>query len=190
MAKIDIPSVASKLYELLEPLEPPMRKRAVKATLTMLGDDDVDLESENPKGKRTEETDGGADGSDLPRKVQTWMKSHSVSEDHLHHTFHIENGKVELIAGESPGKTGKERTINAYVLAGLTQFLETGETKFDDKGARAVCKSLGCLDESNHAYNLKGKGNLIGGTKDSGWMLTGPGLKAGAELVKSMASAG
>ena len=67
MAKIDIPSVASKLYELLEPLEPPMRKPAVKATLTMLGDDDVDLESENPKGKRTEETDGGADGSGISR---------------------------------------------------------------------------------------------------------------------------
>jgi hypothetical protein len=187
MAPSDIPTVASKLYELLEPIEPLLRKRAIKAALTMLGDDDVDPRVENRRAKQNEVEDDAAEGNDLPRKVQVWMKSYSVSDDHLQPNFHIENGKVELIASGSPGKNGKERTINAYILTGLTKFLETEEAKFDDKSARATCKALGCLDDSNHAYNLKGKGNLIGGTKDSGWTLTGPGLKAGAELLKSMA---
>lgn len=117
MASTEIPSVASKLYELLEPLEAQLRKRAIKAALAMLGDDDFGFEPANAKGTRTEESDG-ADRSDLPRKVQTWMKSNSLGDDHLQHTFHIQDGKVELIAGDSPGRNGKERTINAYVLTG------------------------------------------------------------------------
>jgi hypothetical protein len=185
MAKLDIPAISSKLYELLEPLEPSIRKRAIKATLTMLGDNDVDLEPDKPK---EEEASGSGEGTGVPLKVRTWMRTNSITEDQLQHTFHIENGQVELIVAELPGKTGKERTVNAYILAGLTQFLETGEPKFDDKSARAVCKSHGCLDESNHAYNLKGKGNMISGTKESGWTLTGPGLKSGADIVKSTAA--
>jgi len=184
MAKTDASTVFTKLYELLEPLEPAVRKRAVKAAFALLGDEEADLEPENAKKK---DDDGADDGSGLPRRVKTWMRSHSVSEDQLHQVFHIEKGKVELIAAESPGKNGKKRTINAYILTGLTQLLQSGEPKFDDKAARAVCKSLGCLDEGNHAYNLRGKGNMIGGSKDAGWTLTGPGLKSGAELVKSMA---
>jgi hypothetical protein len=186
MADIDIPSVASKIYELLEPLEPTIRKRAIKAALTMLGDDDLDTEPEKRPSKQSENPNRTTIFNSFTQKVQLWMKSNSITESDLEHTFHAENGKVQLIAGELPGKTGKERSINAYLLTGLTQFLETGEAKFDDKVARDVCKEHGCFDQGNHAYNLKGKGNLIGGTKDSGWTLTTPGLKAGAELIKSM----
>ena len=88
---------------------------------------------------------------------------------------------------KSPGKNGKEKTINAYVLTGVSAFLQTGETKFDDKTARDVCKTMGCFNEGNHAYYLKGRGNVLGGSKDSGWTLTGPGLKLGAELIRNLA---
>ena len=47
---------------------------------------------------------------------------------------------------------------------------------------------MGCFDGSNHALYMKGKGNVLGGSKDAGWTLTGPGLKAGAELVKKLAT--
>src|SRR5271165_6895200 len=107
MSNVDIPSVASKLYELLEPIEPPMRKRVIKAALAMLGDDEFDMESENRSAKRTVETNADAEGSDFPPKVQSWMKHHSVTGDQLQHVFHIENGKFDLIAGDVPGKTGK-----------------------------------------------------------------------------------
>jgi hypothetical protein len=166
MADINIPSIVSKLYELLEPVESTMRKRAIKAALTMLGDDDPDMEPEQRGGRRVERLNNNIGENDFPQKVQIWMKSNSITDDHLQHTFHIEIGKVQLIAGELPGKTGKDRTISAYLLTGLTQFLETGEAKFDDKTARGVCKAHGCFDEGNHSYNLKGKGNLIGGTRE------------------------
>ena len=89
----------------------------------------------------------------------------------------------------APRKTGKEKTINAYVLTGISAFVHTSEPKFDDKTARDVCRAMGVFSESNHAYYLKGKGNVLGGTKDSGWTLTTPGLKLGAEIVKGLAAA-
>jgi len=171
MAKAtDITSTTTELYNLLEPLDPAQRTKVIKAALTLLGDD-IDIEREKSKTKKDEQEPGG-DG--LRAKARTWARTH------------LDGGKVEF-AAEAPGKTGKQKTVNAYILTGLAQFLQTGEAKFDDKTARAVCKAMGCLDESNHAYNLKGKGNALSGSKDSGWTLTGPGLKAGAELVKGLA---
>ena len=35
---------------------------------------------------------------------------------------------------------------------------------------------------------MKKPGNILSGSKDSGWTLTGPGLKAGADLVKALNS--
>src|SRR5262245_2954866 len=184
MAKAtDITSSTTELYNLLEPLDPAQRTKVIKAALTLLGDD-IDIEREKSKTKKDEQEPGG-DG--LRAKARTWARTNSITEEQLHHVFHLDGGKVEVIAAEAPGKTGKQKTVNAYILTGLAQFLQTGEAKFDDKTARAVCKAMGCLDESNHAYNLKGKGNALSGSKDSGWTLTGPGLKAGAELVKGLA---
>jgi hypothetical protein len=117
------------------------------------------------------------------------MKQNGVTEDNLSHVFHIDGGAAEVIAGEAPGKSDKEKTLNAFVLTGLAEFLQTGDPKFDDKAARALCKKLGCFGEGNHATYMKDRGNLLGGSKEGGWTLTGPGLKAGAELIKGMAGA-
>jgi hypothetical protein len=182
MSKSDIPTICGKIYELLSPLEHSERKRAIKAALALLGDDDTEPKQGTQK-KEDEQLDGGA----LPSRARIWMSSNSVSAEQLSQVFEIENGNVELIAAQAPGQTAKMRTVNAYVLTGLTAFLRTGEGKFDDNSARAVCKSLGCYDNTNHATYLKGKGNLISGSKDGGWILTGPGQTAAASLVKAIA---
>lgn len=62
-------------------------------------------------------------------------------------------------------------------------------SSFDDKSARAQCQSSGCYDHTNHATYMKDKGNDLAGSKDKGWSLTNPGLKAGAMLVKQIAQA-
>jgi hypothetical protein len=113
------------------------------------------------------------------------MKKYSVTEEQLGHVFHGQN--AEVIAAEAPGKNAKQKTINAYVLTGVSSLIATGEATFDDKTARAVCKSMGCMNETNHATYMKDKGNVLGGSKNAGWMLTGPGLKSGADLVKELA---
>jgi hypothetical protein len=183
MAKSEITGISVRLFELLEPLEPAMRKRAIKAALTMLGEEDTEVEPEKPK-KKTEEASGG--DSNLPTNAKTWMRANGITAEHLGHVFHIEGGTAAIIASEAPGKNGKEKTINAYVLTGIAALLGTGEAKFDDKAGRASCDHFGCYQGSNHATIMKNKGNVLSGTKDSGWTVTGPGLKAGAALIKGL----
>jgi hypothetical protein len=179
----DIPAVTTELYNLLKPLDPSERKRVIKAALAMLGDDPADVETKKPKNDEPDDDDTA-----LPAKAKAWMKRYDVTEEQLGHVFHIDGGS-EVIAAEAPGKSIKQKTINAYVLTGISSLISTGEARFDDKTARKVCKNMGCLSETNHATHIKEKGNVIGGSKDAGWTLTGPGLKAGAELVKGLAGA-
>lgn len=91
-----------------------------------------------------------------------------------------------MIASEIPGKSDREKTINAYILTGVGHFLATGSTDFADSAARKTCTDAGCYGKGNHATYLKAKGSSFTGTKDSGWKLTSPGLKAGADLIKGI----
>jgi hypothetical protein len=187
MTKADLPSITTELYKLLEPLEPEVRERAIKAAIVMLGGipQSSSLHKHADPGASEEDQD---DGPPLASKVKSWMRVHSISRDQIGYVFHLDADVWEVLPSVAPGKNGKEKTINAYVLTGIAAFLQTGEAKFDDKTARDVCRAMGCFSEGNHAYYLKGRGNLLGGGKDSGWMLTGPGLKHGAELIKTLAS--
>jgi hypothetical protein len=184
MTKSDLPTIVTELYKLLEPHEPDVRERAIRAAMMMLGGNpqvtapDKQLSAEAPEEEH--------DGPPLTPKAKSWMRGHGITREQLGHVFHLDGGACEVLPSEAPGKNGKEKTINAYVLTGVAAFLQTGEMKFDDKAARDVCKAMGCFNEGNHAYYLKGRGNVIGGTKDSGWTLTGPGLKVGADLIKKL----
>jgi hypothetical protein len=185
MTKPDLPAIATEIYKLLEPHEPDVRERAIKAAMVMLGGNLQITAPDKPLSPEVPEED--ADGPLLASKVKTWMRAHGITREQLGHVFHLDGGACEVLPSEAPGKNGKERTINAYVMTGISAFLQTGETRFDDKTARDACKAMGCFNEGNHAYYLKGRGNVLGGSKDAGWLLTGPGLKLGAELIKGLA---
>jgi hypothetical protein len=179
----DMKALVGGLYDLLEPVDPADRKKAIRAALTMLGEGgDAGLGDDQKKQR-----DDGDDSS-LPQKTRQWMQTYGITAAQLEQVFHVASGSAEVIAHEAPGANTKQKTINAYVLAGISQLLATGEARFDDKAARAVCKSMGCYNEGNHATYIKDKGNVVGGSKDAGWTLTGPGLKAGADLVKGLAT--
>jgi hypothetical protein len=184
MTKDDIAGISTKLYALLKPLDSPMRKRAIRAALTMLGEEDADSGLDDLGKKREDRRDGG-DHVNLPTRARSWMKSEKVTAEELGHVFDLENG-AEIIASHAPGKNKKEQTINAYVLTGISQLLKAGDTKFDDASGRAAATSLGCFDRANHATTMKKKGNVLSGSK-VGWSLTGPGLKSGAALIKELA---
>jgi hypothetical protein len=100
--------------------------------------------------------------------------------------FDISNQGVTIIAPEVPGKSDKERTHNAYVLQGVSRLLASGEATFEDKDARKFCEDSGCYNKANHALYMGAKGNVLTGSKKSGWRLTAPGLKHGADLVKQL----
>jgi hypothetical protein len=169
--------ILSQMIELLMPLSSEDRQRLVGAALTFLGENSTVL-------RRTGEDQGGEEDNGLSARARTWRKQNGLSMEQLEQVFHIAEGKVEVL--EVPGASAREKTINAYVLTGLANYIGSGESKFDDKSARHVCSTSGCYDNTNHAAYLKAKGNLFTGTKDLGWSLTTPGLKHAADLVKAL----
>ena len=177
--------IVSEIVELLTPIESAERIRIVQASLTLLGE----TFSSSPR-----HIDGGSDAlgeesgelSMLPVRARAWMKQNSITADELQQVFHLADGNADVIAGDVPGKNKKEKTYNAYVIAGLARLLSTGDGAFDDKSARSLCETFGCYDPANHSSTIKDKGNEFTGTKDKGWTLTAPGLKRAAILVKEI----
>lgn len=183
MAKPTQTQVLAQIIELLTPLNSEERQRMVKASLTFLGEGSLGAERAPDELLGPEDIGGRLA---LPLRARAWLKQNGLTEHQLEQVFSFSDGKVELNATESPGASNKERTVNAYVLAGLLRYLASGEQKFDDKSARVLCSDAGCYDSTNHATYLKSRSNLFTGTKDAGWVLTGPGLKHAADLVKRL----
>ena len=181
MEKPKITETTIKIVELLEPFESQERQRIVQASLTLLGDSFV---ASNSGGQTT--ADGSPEDINLSNQAKIWMKQNHISEDELQLVFHVAEGKADVIVSEIPGKDGKAKTINAYILQGVANFLTSGIPKFDDKSARGLCIKSGCYSAANHAVYIKAVGNKLTGSKDSGWTLTSPGLKFGGELVKGL----
>ena len=182
MAEVKTAELLPKMMEILTPLSPEDRRRLIGATLTLLGDEAANLSTPLPKAKQ-QATDG-AEG--LPPRAKLWMNQNDISLDELQQVFQLADGSVEVIASEIPGRNDKEKTFSAYVLTGIGKLLADGNPAFDDKAARQLCKASGCFTGGNHATHLSGHGNEFAGSKDKGWVVTAPGLKRGAALVKEL----
>jgi hypothetical protein len=176
----------TKVVEILKPLSSEDRARVIRAAMVLLGETD--------SGVPLQSGAGGFGGDEveklgaLPLRARAWMKQNSISAEQLQQVFHVAEGTVELIA-QVPGRNKKEQTYNSYILTGLGQLLLSGNASFQDKSARALCEVSGCYDSANHSAYLKDKGNEFTGTKEKGWVLTAPGLKRGADIVKEMQNA-
>lgn len=184
-----IAEIAGKIVALLEPLSSEDRQKAIKASLVMLGEASTAAQaggaSGSPVGTSADPTLIG-----LSPRGTTWIKQNGLTLGQVEQVFDISNQGVNVIAQKAPGKNRKEQTHNAYVLLGLSRLLASGDATFDDKNARKVCDDLGCYDKTNHAAYMSDKGNVLTGSKGSGWKLTAPGLKHGAELVKQLTNEG
>jgi hypothetical protein len=183
--KPKITEVTMKVVELLLPLDSEARQRVMQASFLLLGETHVSPHPNPPVS--SPDVSGQGDGPDtLSKQGKIWMKQYNVTLQQLENIFHFSNGHAEVIAAEMYGKDTKARTLNAYILMGLSRLLTSGDSTFDDKSARALCRHSGCYSEANHAFYLKAKGNTITGSKDTGWKLTAPGLKYSSDLIKQM----
>lgn len=142
------------------------------------------------KAIRNKPLTGGADDGmseenalPLSSKGKLWCKQNQISQDLLSEIFHFEGDGVEIIVGEIPGNSIKDKVRNAYVLLGLSNYLATGDATLDDRAGRALCERFGIYDHTNHSKAFKG-GNELTGSSKNGWVVTVPGLKHGAMLVK------
>jgi len=171
MSPKNITEAVSTIVGELAGFSPEERQRIVRASLTLLGDT-----PQNASGHADEDTDD----AQFPAKARMWMKRYGVTAEQLAHVFHRDGDDVKIIA-TIPGATKREQVINAYVLSGVAKLLASGESRFDDKSARALCESGGFFDGSNHMKYMKS--SLFTGSRDKGWVLTAPGLETGAGVV-------
>jgi hypothetical protein len=165
------------------------RCRYVQAAMVFLGTplDTPGLSTSNALGPVVlSATDAGLSPSTLPRRVNVWMGQNALDLSILEGVFHFSPSGVDVIAHTVPGKSNRERVRCCYLLAGLQGFLSTGEPRFSDETARAICRDLGCYDQANHASYIKALGNLVAGSKSSSFELTQPGLKAAAKLIQDL----
>jgi hypothetical protein len=174
--------IVGTIVKELTPLGSEERKRAVHAAMTLLGEDAIKQLSASVEQNEPE----GAEA--LSPRARTWMRQNDLSMDELQQVFHIENGTVEIIA-EIPGKSNREKVRNAYILTGISSFLSTGEQRFDDTAARGLCERVGIYDSTNHSKYMK-DGNEFMGSRERGWTVTIPGLRAGALIIKGVGNNG
>jgi hypothetical protein len=180
-AELRLPDVVAKLYELLEPLDKSTRGKAIRSVLALF-DDDVSSVSVGISDSAP------VTNSRFPlgKRAHAWAKRNSVTDEMLEQCFHFESGNVEMLTSP-PGANKREQTINAYLLVGLEAFLATDDPRFADGAAVAACRKHGCYDAGNHAQTRSLFGNRVSGSKESGFILTTPGLDQAAALVKSIA---
>jgi hypothetical protein len=174
-------SAVLKLVQLLDPLSPSDRQRAISAAMILLGEPAASQVGVH-KGVASHESQLPSDG--IHPKAAQWMSTNGIARAQLEHVFSIETNSIDVIAAKLPGKSKRQQTVNAYLLCGLKFFLGTADTAFVDKDAREICSKIGCYDSANHSNYMKAFGNLITGTKESGWKITNPGLVQAAKVVK------
>jgi hypothetical protein len=185
------PAILVEAVALLRRVPSQSRLQLVQAALTFVGTPwGVGTQVVSPLGTSSPPaalTDGGLPVSEsLPRRVTIWMGQNGLDLASLEGVFHIGPSGVEVIAHTVPGKSDRERVRGCYLLAGMKGFLATGEPRFSDDAARAICRDLGCYDKANHSTYVRALGNLVVGSKSSSYELTQPGLKTAAEILREV----
>lgn len=181
MTEKNIATITSELYTLLKSCTPEERQRAVKATFALLGEELLGTLGSTPLG-------AGQNDIDLPvgTKAKKWLSRHGITSAHLESVFYFHDGKVDIHTNTAPGNGKREQTVNCYLLTGTRAFMENDTPSFTDSDAIALCKHTQAYDKNNHTTNRGALGNWVNGSRQDGFELTGPGLKAAADLLLEM----
>lgn len=177
-------SSLTQIIEILEPLSPEVRRRNIKAILAYFSDEAF----VPPANGGPHSMGDGQEGAHFAPEIAARLKQNGISFDDVAHVFEFRKGVPFRILALS-GKSKKAQTLAMYLLVGLGTFLETGQRDFTDATARGHCEDYGCYDQGHHAQYLEDKHPGFTGKKDSGWLLTVPGIKIAAEIVKEIAKA-
>ncbi len=187
MSTSPIPAATTQIFGILEPLPSEDRQRVVSAVLTLLGEHTPAAASNGKGAGHAHNGAAGIAAAEIPgyaAQAQRWIQKNGIEAETLEHYFHIEGEEGQVLELPPNGKSGRERTVNTYLLQGIASLLATGEPTFQDEVARKRCEHFGCYDRPNHSKYLKQFGNMVTGSKTSGWKLTSPGLTAAAALLK------
>lgn len=185
VADQDIASITTQIYALLGPCSSEDRARIVNAVFALLGDPvlggsrgrEVPLGIEEPHAQHPETA------TFLGPRATGWARQHKLTREHLESVYYFHDGDVEIHINSVPGESKREQTRNCYLLVGLRVFLASDSMSFSENEAIGLCKHTQAYDKNNHTKHRNGLGNLVNGSKERGFELAGPGLRAAGELV-------
>lgn len=185
MAK-SITDATAKIHAILESLDSEERRRVINAALILLGDQATTSTKGNSQDNNRDREDTTQSEGELPPAASRWLGKHDLSRENLENYFHFDDASVVPIELPGNGKAKREKTIHTYLIVGIAALLQSGSPTFEDAVAREQCSEFGCYDKPNHGKYLKQFGNLITGSKSTGWKLTTPGMTAAANLLKAV----
>ena len=178
MNQVPLTQAVANIVQELEKFSSEDRHRVVQAAMTLLGEAPTRIVPSGEDAEPRQDQSGR-----LPAKTRNWMKEQGLTLEQINQVFHFGAEGPEIVAS-IPGAKKRELVRNAYVLCGIGRLLASGETRFVDKAARAVCASGGFFDSTNHMKYMKG-GEFLG-SREKGWVLTQKGLKLGAALIAQL----
>ncbi len=158
--------------------------RAFQAVLMLRGLPSSPMNADRPSQVTNVQVGEFADTKIGPKALK-WIQKNEITRAQLEELFHLTGDTVEVTASEIPGASKRDMTINCYLLMGVRGLLQFDEPKLDESETLDLCKRLTAYDKNNHTTFRKNVGNRMTGAKPD-FVLTGPGERAGAELVKLM----
>jgi hypothetical protein len=176
--------LALQIYNILVTQDSDVRQRVMQSAMTLLGETTL---SAGRRSAGQKDGGGGFDDVKLGPKATRWIQKHAVTREMLEELYHLSDEGMDIIAGNVPGASKREMTINCYLLAGIRGLLRNDLPTLDETETIAVCKRLTAYDRNNHTSNRQAVGNKISGSRPT-FTLTGPGETAAADLIKQMTS--
>jgi hypothetical protein len=197
----------STIYTALKELDPPAQLRAVRYAAEMLGlslSDSAKEHSRHSDSALAADRGGDASQNDPPPVLPTsqdvddaeginavalkWLKRSAIEPSKLQHLFSLGINEIDLVAGNVPGSSKRERMRNVLLLKGVAAYLGTGVARISSEQLKEASLHYDAYDVANHARYLKEFAADVGGTKESGYTLTARGLTAATQLVREMLS--
>jgi hypothetical protein len=160
-------------------------KRTFQAVLMLRGETTGVANAIQPHSASNSTGDSEFADTKIGPKAVKWLQRNGISRLQLEEIFHVTGDRVDVTASGVPGAGKKEMTVNCYLLMGVRGLLQFDEPKLNESETLDLCKRLAAYDKNNHTTFRKNVGNRMTGEKPD-FVLTGPGEKAAAELVKNM----
>lgn len=179
--------VVAGCHKLLDGLDATTRSKAIKMILLAFDETSEGAPARGSGGvfaSAGAESEAEQPAGRLNRRSQNWLKKHGLDDNILERVLDLD-GDYSLVA-QLPSERKREQAISCYLITGVQAMLRTGEPKFRDEDAVALCKIEGCYDRPNHAATRAQLGKRVTGDKESGFTLTSAGLEQAAALLKKV----
>jgi len=124
-----------------------------------------------------------------PDAVKPFLTANAVTTQVLGRVFQPVGPGAQLLASDLPGSGKAAKLVNLSLLLCVKQALETGSFNCTLKDLRQMAVHYDCYDSPNFSKTLKGNKSFYS-PRDKGadLVLSGPGQKKAAELIKAISA--